>query len=149
MRRISPIKPCSSDVFPAPTGPTIATSLPRGMEILVSFTLNGMLSRAFSVAGDTDFLFLICLLFLVSSTGSELSQVNSAFSISMAAFKSGSRIWVSSNVSASKTPYKRSVALAASVMELNETAVRDYELEVNVGEGLFHERSNIRGILSS
>ena len=57
------------------------------------------------------------------ATGGGESQVNEALLTSMATSRVGSTVCVFSSSSASNTPYRRLIALAASAIELKETAV--------------------------
>ena len=148
---ISPIKPCNKLVFPLPTGPTTATNIPLGISILMSLTWNtrsssSACSLAFSISDfslaeivaastfalcleewncDENLLCFLVLFFLSSSSGGGVSQVNVAPLTSIARARSSLISCVFCKISASNTPGSRPAALAASVMALKDSAIRD------------------------
>ena len=129
--RMSPVSPCSNDVFPEPTAPTIATSCPRGTLTSICFNLNkvsSLTSFGSELGSCLDALrrplfFPFCSL---PSSGGGLSQVKDAFSTSRAYLSSGFRSNVSEMSSAVKHSWRRPIALRASAIELKDKARKSY-----------------------
>ena len=124
--RMSPISSWSNDVFPEPTAPTIAKSCPRGTLKSICFNLNKVSSLTSLEPEFGSRLDVLRRLFFpfcsFPSSGGGLSQVKDAFSTSRAYLSSGSCSNVSEISSAVKHSSRRSIALRASAIELNDRA---------------------------
>lgn len=128
VRGISPTIPCSRDVFPEPTGPTIATRRPFGIIMEISYNL-----KAFWIE-STDFSLVYSLLFSVSVTSGVISSHEKELRLTSSAFKRlRSRVIMSSDcVSASNTSVRRLTAFEASAIALNAIAETHNKLSAQI-----------------